>query len=74
MANMNWTDLTEIAPKLYLSAVTAISDEKLAKHNITIIINASKELPMFPALDAKSVRVPVTDNLDQKLYPYFLVS
>ena len=74
--DMDWNVISEITPKLYLSAVSAITNASLADHNITLIINASKELPIFPTEDVKifSVRVPVYDATDQDLYPYFLVS
>ena len=68
--------MSEITPTLHLSSATAISDSSLAKNNITLIINASKELPIYPTKDAKilSVRVPVYDAADQNLFTYFFVS
>lgn len=69
-------EMTQITPKLYLSAQIAISDAALAKNNINLIINATKELPVFPPEDSsiKTIRVPVYDSADQNLYPYFKVA
>lgn len=69
--------MTEIKPNLFLSAVSAISDANLDKHGITLIINATKELPIFPVANSakiESIRVPVYDANDETLYPYFQVS
>lgn len=76
MEKWDWNAISHIAPNLYLSAVTAINDQSLADLGITLIINATKELPMFPPKNSniQSVRVPVYDNTDANLAPYFEVS
>ena len=68
-------EITEITPNLYLSSVAAISDANLHDKKINLIINATKELPIFPTADGgkqiHSVRIPVYDMVDETLYPYF---
>ena len=75
MEKWDWNAISQITQHLYLSAVTALNDQKLDELGITLIINASKELPMFPTKDPKihNVRVPVYDSIDQDLAPYFEV-
>lgn len=69
------TQITQLAPHLYLSAISAISDSNLDKNGITLVINATKELPMFPPRSPSiiSVRVPVYDSCEERLYPFFQV-
>jgi len=66
-------EISQLTPNLYLASVAAISDEALNKNNINLIINASKELSMFPPKDNRinTIRVPVYDNCEETLYPYF---
>ena len=68
--------ISKLTPQLYLSAVSAITDEDLENNNINLIINATKELPMFPPKNGRvnTVRVPVYDNTEATLFPYFKVS
>ena len=75
MEKWDWNAISQITPHLYLTAVTALNDQKLDEHGITLIINATKELPMFPPKNPKihNVRVPVYDSIDQNLAPYFEV-
>ena len=75
MEKWDWNAMTQITPTLYLSAVTAITDQTLETNKINLIINASKELPMFPPKDSRieTVRVPVHDNVEANLSPYFQV-
>ena len=69
------TQISQVTPQLYLCAVSAISDTNLNENGITLIINATKELPMFPPISPSilSVRVPVYDSCEERLYPYFQV-
>ena len=69
-------EISQLTPNLYLASVAAISDEALNKNNINLIINASKELSMFPPKDNRinTIRVPVYDNCEETLYPYFKVN
>ena len=70
------SELTEITPNLYISSATAITEQKLANRGITLIVNATKELPHFPCDEdvVKRVRVPVYDNAEANIFPYFKVS
>ena len=67
--------ISQLTPQLYLSSVAAISDESLEENNINLIINATKELPLFPPKSGRinTIRVPVYDTTEETLYPYFKV-
>jgi atypical dual specificity phosphatase len=66
--------ITKLTPKLYLSAATAITEENLAQTGINLIVNATKELPMYSnSSNIHTIRVPVYDSVDSNLYPYFKV-
>ena len=69
-------EVSQLTPQLYLASVAAINDESLKQNKINLIINATKELPMWnPQKDANimTIRVPVYDNTEQTLFPYFQV-
>ena len=74
-SNMN--DVTEVTPNLFVTAKYAIKDGTLKGLGITMIINSAKELNNYEP-DAKDlsiiyVKIPVHDNSDAHLYPYFMV-
>ena len=69
-------EVSQLTPQLYLASVAAINDESLKQNKINLIINATKELPMWnPQKDTNimTIRVPVYDNTEQTLFPYFQV-
>jgi len=53
----------EIVPGLWLGNAKAAKDSKwLAQNNITVVFNATKDLPFSPTIK-KQYRIPVDDNL-----------
>jgi hypothetical protein len=54
----------EILPGLWLGNLEASQDRNFLKnHNITVIINCTKDLPFLPLSGVYLYRVPVDDNL-----------
>ncbi|CAJ0585569.1 unnamed protein product, partial [Mesorhabditis spiculigera] len=65
---------TQILPFLYLgSQHDALSHDTLKKHNITYVLNLSLNCPKADILkdDEHFLRIPVNDNYQEKLLPYF---
>ena len=68
-------EVSEITPKLYLSSCSNIDDVGLTKKGINLIINATRDLPHQTKSDAFiNIRVPVDDNSEANLSPYFQVN
>ncbi|CAJ0959650.1 unnamed protein product, partial [Mesorhabditis belari] len=66
---------TQILPFLYLgSQQDALDQETLKKHNITYVLNLSLTCPKSDILqsDEHFMRIPVNDNYQEKLLPYFV--
>ena len=68
------TQVAEVTPDLFLCAATAVTMENLRSRNITLVINATRELPLFPQEDdIENVRVGVLDSQQSDILPYFQV-
>ena len=69
----NLTVLNQVAcltPHLYLAAATALNPSTLASCGISLVINATAELPLLPVDGARSVRVSVGDDTMTNLYQH----
>lgn len=59
-------DATEILPRLWLGNVRASKDEEfIAKNNIQVVFNCTKDLPFSPKIPIK-YRIPLDDNLEEQ--------
>ena len=76
-ANESMNELTEVTPNLFVCGKFAINDADIERLGITLIINSAKELenykPVSTDLSPMCVKIPVQDNPDAHLYPYFMV-
>ena len=70
-------DVTEVTPHLYVCGQMAINDKILRRLEITVIVNAAKELENYVTfsddIELTTVKIPVRDGA-VPLYPYFEVS
>jgi predicted protein tyrosine phosphatase len=56
----------EIIPRLWLgNAKASMDSEFIAKHNIQVVFNCTKNLPFSPMIPIK-YRIPVDDNLEEE--------
>ncbi len=56
----------EIIPRIWLGNRYAAADtDFIRQHNITVIVNATKNLPFALGVDTYKYRVPVDDNLEE---------
>lgn len=64
-------DMDRILDHLFLTGLAGVTRDNLIAHNISIIINATYEVPllMLPTR-IYSVRVPVDDDPEDEIYPY----
>ena len=82
MNHSQMNSVTEITPSLFVCGKTAINDTVLKELGITMIINSSKELENYAdypgiqtlGIELISVKIPVYDQEDSQLIPYFMVS
>jgi len=64
MAFITDNDVNEILPGLWLgNRRAALNDEWLRAHNISVVINCTKDIP-FSNVPLKKYRVPVDDSLE----------
>ena len=66
-------EFSQLTPQLFLASASAITDDDLKKNDINLIINATEELEMYLSSWIHTIRVPVTDDNQASLYPYFKV-
>ena len=69
-----WNEISQITPILFVSALSAITDDKLKELGINLVVNATKDLPCYrpqEGLDVSVIRVPVNDFVEANLMPYF---
>ena len=79
--NFSINDVTEITPSLFVCGKTAINDTVIKDLGINLIINSAKELenyadyPGSQTLGSEiiSVKIPVYDQVEGHLLPYFMV-
>ncbi|KAH9405501.1 Dual specificity protein phosphatase 14 [Tyrophagus putrescentiae] len=64
-------DIDRILDHLFLTGLAGVTRDNLVAHNISVIINATFEVPllMLPGR-IYSVRVPVDDDPEDEIYPY----
>ena len=77
-------EVSEITPSLFVCGKTAINDKVIEDLGINIIINSANELENYAdypgiqiaGLKSKviSVKIPVYDQVETNLLPYFQVS
>ena len=61
------SDANQIMPRLWLGNFWSSQDQDLiTKHQITVIINCTKDLPFMDLPGVYKYRVPVDDNLQKK--------
>ena len=58
-----------ITPYLYLSAATAL-DNNILGGKVSLVINATKDLPLYPLAGARSIRVGVDDDCKDNIYKH----
>ena len=73
-------EMTQITPSLYLSGIQAVTNKLVDQCNINLIINATKESPIFgnkhfppKHRHIRIIRVPEYDSTEASLLPYFKV-
>lgn len=59
----------------YLSSALAVTERQLGALGITLVVNATRELPVCPLGDGvKVIKVAVADKASENLYQHFDVS
>ena len=70
-----YDEVSKITPQLYLTNGYTIHDSGLSKLGMNLVINVTKDLDFQTRSDAIiNVRVPVDDNVQANLFPYFQVN
>ena len=71
----SYDEISQITPKLYLANGYTINDSGMVELGINLVINATRDLDFqTKSEEIKRIRVPVDDNVQANLLPYFQVS
>ena len=71
----SYDEISQITPRLYLTNGYTINDSGMLELGINLVINATRDLDFqTKSEEIKSIRVPVDDNVQANLLPYFQVS
>ena len=71
----SYDEISQITPKLYLTNGYTINDAGMVELGVNLVINATRDLDFqTKSEEIKSIRVPVDDNAQANLLPYFQVS
>ncbi|VDD84888.1 unnamed protein product [Enterobius vermicularis] len=70
--NPEYADVTEIVPGLFVCGVSALTLQCMEKLNITLIINATEEVPNFASLGAiPRIKLWIEDTSQAYILPHF---
>jgi atypical dual specificity phosphatase len=70
--NAEFAQISELVPRLYISGVSALSSANMKAFNITLIVNATKEVPNLKALgEIQRMKLWVDDVPSEDLFPHF---
>ena len=71
----SYDEISQITPKLYLTNGYTINDAGMVELGVNLVINATRDLDFqTKSEEIKRIRVPVDDNVQANLLPYFQVS
>ena len=75
MSSDVWREVSQLAPCLYVSGVSALNDKTLENLGINVIVNSATNLANFQTRDKSivTVKVPVHDVSSANLRPYLKV-
>ncbi len=69
------SEFFELTPNLFISAATAVTEEKIRAAGIGLVVNAARELPLVSFGEGVDVlKVPVRDEASEDLKSHFPVS
>lgn len=70
--NTEFAQISELIPRLYISGVSALSAANMRAFNITLIVNATKEVPNLKLLgEIQRMKLWVDDVPEEDLFPHF---
>lgn len=70
--NPEYAEITEVIPGLFICGVTALTAKNMEKYNITLIINATHEVPNFKALgNIQRIKLWIEDTSQTDILSHF---
>ena len=70
LQDARFSDVHEVTKHLFLTSLFGMNRDDMAKKGITWIINATTEMPRFKQFKQTTLRVPVTDDRGEDIYPF----
>ena len=70
LQDARFSDVHEITRHLFLTSVFGMNQHDMAKKDITWIINVTTDMPRFKEFKQTTLRVPVTDDRGEDIYPF----
>uniref|UniRef100_A0A914ULA9 Protein-tyrosine-phosphatase n=1 Tax=Plectus sambesii TaxID=2011161 RepID=A0A914ULA9_9BILA len=69
--NPQYAAISEVVPGLYISGVSALNQTEMLRHRITLVINATSEVPNLRSLgDVHRVKLWLEDTDQSHIYPH----
>lgn len=70
--NTVYAQISELIPHLFISGVSALTAVNMKAFNITLIVNATKEVPNLKMLgEIQRMKLWVDDVPEEDLFPHF---
>lgn len=70
--NTEYAQISELCPRLYISGVSALTSANMKAFGITLIVNATREVPNLKALgEIQRIKLWVDDVPEEDLFPHF---
>lgn len=70
--NTEYAQISELCPRLYICGVSALSAANMKAFDITLIVNATKEVPNLKMLgEIQRMKLWVDDVPEEDLFPHF---
>ncbi|CAD5206192.1 unnamed protein product [Bursaphelenchus okinawaensis] len=70
--NPEFAQISELVPRLFICGVSALSPANMKAFKISLIVNATKEVPNLKSLgEIQRMKLWVDDTTDEDLFPHF---
>lgn len=70
--NTEYAQISELVPRLFICGVSALTQSNMKAFNITLIVNATKEVPNLKCLgEIQRMKLWIDDVPEEDLFPHF---
>lgn len=70
--NTEYAEISELVPRLYICGVSALSSANMKAFQISLVVNATKEVPNLKSLgEIQRIKLWIDDVPEEDLFPHF---